>query len=196
MMKYVHDSFVNVPIDLRHDAKILTDEFGIDVLYVRQCKYVKCSCFDDLNKTGNPDCPMCHGSGWFSSIQKVKAIESRNAQGAYGSGSSLAKMDIGITDQMSEIFYIQQQYNPKERDFLLKVTWKDGMPVDILKVLEIINVWEMRGDDGRNELNGCVISDRTDLVNAYRKMLATLPKKAIYQMAKGGKSIWPSITQP
>lgn len=192
-MIYKHDSFVNVPIDLRHDAEILTQEFGIDVLYVRQCKFVKCSCFDDLNKIGDPNCKICHGSGWFSSIQKVKAIESRT-NGHYSSNSSLQDTEVGVTDQMSDVFYIRQQYNPKERDFILKVTWKDGCPIDVLKVLEIINVYEMRGDQGRNELNGCVISDRTDLVTTYRSVLHTLPQKAVYQLRKGGKSIWPNIT--
>ena len=30
----------NVEIDLRHDAELLTEEFGINVLYVRNCKFV------------------------------------------------------------------------------------------------------------------------------------------------------------
>ena len=31
----------NVEIDLRHDAELLTNEFGIHVLYVRNCKFVR-----------------------------------------------------------------------------------------------------------------------------------------------------------
>ena len=60
----------------------------------------------------------------------------------------------------------------------MKVTWdKHGNPVDIVKVLEIVNVYEMRGDNGRVELNGCVVNDRTDLVRQYKAVLAALPKE-------------------
>lgn len=181
----------NVEIDLRHESKILTEEFGIHVLYVRNCKFVKCKCFDDLNKTGDAECPLCLGTGYFASIEKVKAIESSNS--AYSSTNSLTQTPIGVSDQKNEVYYIRQQFNPKERDMILKVTWdKNGNPVDIVKVLEIINVYEMRGDNGRVELNGCVINNRTDLVKPFSDLLRSLPKKAVSQLLKGGKYVWPN----
>jgi hypothetical protein len=181
----------NVEIDLRHDAKMLTNEFGINVLYVRNCKFVRCNCFDDLNKSGDPDCKLCMGTGHFASIQKIKAIESSNS--AYSSNNAILATPIGTTNQKNEVYYIRHEFNPKERDIILKVTWdKQGYPVDIVQVLEIINVYEMRGDQGRVELNGCIINNRTDLVEPFTKALSTLPKKAVAQLLKGGKSIWPS----
>lgn len=181
----------NVEIDLRHDAKLLTEEFGINVLYVRNCKFVRCTCFDDLNKTGDPNCKLCMGTGHFASIQKVQAIESSNS--AYSSENSLTSTPIGATNQKNEIYYIRHQYNPKERDMILKVTWdKQGYPVDVLQVLEITNVYEMRGDKGRVELNGCLINSRTDLVKPFTDTLASLPRKAVAQLLKGGKCIWPN----
>lgn len=181
----------NVEIDLRHDAELLTSEFGINVLYVRNCEFVRCGCFDDLNKTGDPDCKLCMGTGHFASIQKIKAIESSNS--AYSSENAIKATPIGTTNQKNEVYYIRHQYNPKERDVILKVTWdKQGYPVDILQVLEIINVYEMRGDSGRVELNGCIINNRTDLVKPFTNVLHTLPKKAVAQLLKGGKSIWPN----
>jgi hypothetical protein len=181
----------NVEIDLRRDAELLTNEFGINVLYVRNCKFVRCSCFDDLNKTGDPNCKLCMGTGYFASIQKIKAIESSNS--AYSSENSITSTSIGVTNQKNEVYYIRHQFNPKERDVILKVTWdKYGNPVDVLQVLEIINVYEMRGDKGRVELNGCLIDSRTDLVSSFNKMLSALPKKAVSQLIKGGKYIWPN----
>lgn len=181
----------NVEIDLRHDAELLTEEFGINVLYVRNCKFVRCTCFDDLNKTGDTNCKLCMGTGHFASIQKVQAIESSNS--AYSSENSLTSTPIGATNQKNEIYYIRHQYNPKERDMILKVTWdKQGYPVDVLQVLEITNVYEMRGDKGRVELNGCLINSRTDLVKPFADTLASLPRKAVAQLLKGGKCIWPN----
>jgi len=181
----------NVEIDLRHDSELLSDEFGINVLYVRNCKFVRCTCFDDLNKVGDPNCKLCMGTGHFASIQKIKAIESSNS--AYSSNNSIKQTPIGVTDQKSEVYYIRHQFNPKERDMILKVTWdKQGNPVDVLKVLEIVNVYEMRGDKGRVELNGCLIDNRTDLVKPFSDVLSSLPKKAVSQLLKGGKYIWPS----
>lgn len=181
----------NVDIDMRRNAEGLIHEFGINVLYVRNCKFVKCRCFSDLDKTGDPDCPYCMGSGFFSSIEKVRAIESSNS--AYSSTNSIAQLPIGVTDQKNEVYYIGHDVAPKERDYLLKVTWdRKGRPTDIVKVLEIVNVYEMRGDSGRVELTGCVINDRTDMVKTFSKVLRQLPPAAVQYLAIGGRSIWPS----
>ena len=181
----------NVDINLRHDAELLTSEFGINVLYVRNCKFVRCNCFDDLNKSGDPDCKLCMGTGHFASIQKIKVIESANS--AYSSENAITSTPIGATNQKNEVYYIRHKFNPKERDVILKVTWdKYGNPIDILQVLEIVNVYEMRGDNGRVELNGCIVNNRTDLVRPFTNTLSTLPKKAVAQLLKGGKSIWPN----
>ena len=181
----------NVEINLRHEAETLTNEFGINVLYIRNCKFVRCRCFDDLNKTGDPDCKLCFGTGHFASIEKIQAIESSNS--AYSSNSSITQLPIGVTDQKNEVYYIRHPFVPKERDIILKVTWdRQGYPVDIIKVLEIINVYEMRGDKGRVELNGCLVNNRTDLVRPFTKILSSLPRKAVSPLLKGGKSIWPN----
>ena len=181
----------NVNINLRDESQKLVNEFGLNILYIRNCKFVRCKCFDDLNKTGNPDCPLCFGSGYFASIQKIKVIESSNSP--YSSDNSIKQTPIGVTDQKTEVYYIQQQYTPKERDYILKVTWdKKGNPVDIVKVLEIINVYEMRGDNGRVELNGCIINNRTDLVKTFSDVLSKLPLNGMNAILNGGKYIWPS----
>ena len=181
----------NVEINLRHEAETLTNEFGINVLYIRNCKYVRCSCFDDLNKTGDPNCKLCFGTGHFASIEKIQAIESSNS--AYSSDSSITQLPIGVTDQKNEVYYIRHPFVPKERDMILKVTWdSQGYPIDIVKVLEIINVYEMRGDKGRVELNGCLVNDRTDLVRPFTKILSSLPRKAVSPLLRGGKTIWPN----
>lgn len=187
--------FRNVDIDLRHETQILTEEFGINVLYVRNNKFVKCKCFDDLNKTGDSKCPYCHGSGYFNSIQMIPAIESSNSP--YSSTNSIDKLKIGVTDQKNEIYYIKYKYTPKERDFVIKVTWdKDQNPVDVVKVLELINIWDTRGDNGRTEFFACLTNNRTDLVDAFTKTIKSLPHKAIQELLKGGKYIWPAKLQP
>jgi len=186
--------FKNVDIDLRHEMDVLTDEFRINVLYVRNNKFVKCKCFDDLDRTGDAKCPFCHGSGYFNSIQMIPAIESSNSP--YSSNNSIAKLKIGITDQKNEVYYLKQQYNPKERDFILKVTWdKDQNPIDVVKVLELINIWDTRGDNGRTELFACLTNNRTDLVTPFSETVKSLPKKAIAELLKGGKYIWPVLIQ-
>lgn len=192
MYKFTNNQYEmrNVDIDLRKDASLLTDEFGINVLYVRNCKFVRCKCFDDLNKTGDPNCPLCFGAGYFASIQKLRAIESSISP--YSSKNNAIQTSIGVTNQKYEVYYLRHMHTPKERDMILKVTWdKNGNPVDVLKVLEVVNVYEMRGDDGRVELNGCVTDDRTDLVQSYTTFLRKLPKKAVAELLKGGKYIWP-----
>ena len=181
----------NVEIDLRHESDALINEFGINMLYIRNCKFVRCRCFDDLNKAGDPNCKICMGSGYFASIQKTQGIESSIRQ--FSDNNTLLQTPIGITNQKNEVYYVRHSLNPKERDYLLKVTWdKQGVVTDIVKVLEIIGTYEMRGDNGRAELIGCIINDRTDMVSAFTRMLHNLPKKVKQQLTRGGKSIWPA----
>lgn len=185
----------NVNINLRQESANLMKEFSINILYIRNCKFVRCKCFDDTNKCGDPNCKLCYGTGYFNSIQKIPAIESstRNTNALSSGRSGLIQTDIGVMNQKTEAYYIQQQYTPKSRDIILKVTWdKQGNPVDVVKVLEISDVYEMRGDNGRVELNSCSISERTDLVRSFDTILKALPHKAFAQLSKGGKCIWPS----
>lgn len=185
------NDLINVSINLRDDAHKLIGEFGIDMLYIRNCKFVRCKCFDDLNKTGDPNCPLCMGMGHFASIQKVKSFESQNR--AYFSSNTITQTPVGVTDQKNEVWYLEYKYNPKERDVLLKVTWdKKGNPVDIVQVLEITNVYEMRGDKGRLEVVGCLINNRTDLMAPFNKALKGLSKKGLGELLRGGKYIWPA----
>lgn len=181
----------NVEIDLRYEADGLINEFGIDALYVRNCKFVRCRCFNDLNKTGDPKCPLCFGTGHFVSIEKIQTIESSNS--AYSGENSLIQTPVGVNDQKNEIYYIRHDKTAKIRDMIIKVTWdKNKNPVDIVQVLEITNIFRMRGNEGRVELDGCLVDDRTDLVKPYSDILKKLSKKGLNELLKGGKYIWPA----
>ena len=179
----------NVDINLRRELEGLKSEFAIDVLYIRNCKFVRCTCFDDTNKTGSPTCPKCFGSGYFASVQKFNAIESSNS--GYGGNDKTKVTAVGAIDQKEEVYYFNFAALPKERDFILKTTWKDGYPVDVIAVLEVVNVFEMRGDNGRIETYGVNITQRADLLRRFDQLLHNLPRKAKLVLSKGGKYIWP-----
>lgn len=179
----------NVEIDLRHELNLLNSEFSIDVLYIRNIKFVRCDCFDDLEKTGNPKCPKCFGSGYFASIQKFKAIESSIS--AYSSNNKVQVQPIGAIDHKDEVYYFEYEALPKERDFILKVSWKDGKPIDVIKVLEVTNVYEMRGTNGRIEVYGVHVNNKPDEVIKFNSVLYRLPSKAKRILGKGEKFIWP-----
>ena len=179
----------NVEIDLRHELNLLNSEFSIDVLYIRNIKFVRCDCFDDLEKTGDPKCPKCFGSGYFASIQKFKAIESSIS--AYSSNNKVQVQPIGAIDHKHEVYYFEYEALPKERDFILKVSWKDGKPIDVIKVLEVTNVYEMRGTNGRIEVYGVHVNNKPDEVIKFNSVLHRLPSKAKRILGKGEKFIWP-----
>lgn len=179
----------NVNIDLRHELNLLDSEFGIDILYIRNTKFVRCDCFNDLEKTGDPKCPKCFGSGYFASIQKFKTIES--SVSAYSSNNKVQIQPIGAIDNKDEVYYFEYEALPKERDFILKVSWKDGIPIDVIKVLEVDNIYEMRGTHGRVEVYGVHVDNRPDEVIKFDKMLKRLPLKAKRILGKGDKFIWP-----
>ena len=179
----------NVEIDLRHELNLLNSEFSIDVLYIRNAKFVRCDCFNDLEKTGDPKCPKCFGSGYFASIQKFKTIES--SVSAYSSNNKVQVHPIGAIDNKDEVYYFEYETLPKERDFILKVSWKDGIPIDVIKVLEVVNIYEMRGTHGRVEVYGVHVENKPDEVIKFNRMLKKLPSKAKRILGKGDKFIWP-----
>ena len=180
----------NVEIDLRHELDLLNSEFSIDILYIRNAKFVRCDCFDDLEKTsGNPNCPKCFGSGYFASIQKFNSIES--SVSAYSTNNKIQIQPIGAIDRKDEVYYFDYTVLPKERDFILKVSLKDGIPIDVIKVLEISNIYEMRGNSGRVEVYGAHVNNRPDEVIKFNNMLHKLPSKAKRILGKGDKFIWP-----
>lgn len=180
----------NVNIDLRKQLDSLDDSFSIDVLYIRNNKFVRCSCFDDVEKTGDTNCKRCFGSGYFASVQKFRTIES--STGPYGGNNKIQVHPIGAIDRKEEVCYFDYSVLPKERDFVLKVSWKNGKPVDVLKVLEVSGIYEMRGDSGRMEVYGAVVTNRPDSVTKFNTMLKGFSNKALYVLGKGGKYIWPT----
>lgn len=179
----------NNDIDLRRELGLLDEAFSIEILYIRNNKFVRCNCFNDLEKTGNPECQKCFGSGYFASIQKFKAIES--SVSAYSSSNETKPQSIGAVDYKEEVYYLDYKIAPKQRDYILKVTWKDGYPIDVVQVLEIANIYEMRGDNGRMEVYGAHITNKPDSVKLFDKVLKKLPKKALRVLKKGDIYIWP-----
>lgn len=179
----------NVDINLRHELELLKGSFSIQVLYIRNSKFVRCDCFNDVEKTGNSRCPKCFGSGYFASIQKFNAIESSNS--AYSSNNQIIVRPIGAIDQKDEIYYFDYSVLPKDRDYILKVMWKNGLPIEIAQVLEIVGVWEMRGDNGRVEVFGTQVKERSDKVDTFNELLHRLPVKAKKLISNGDKYIWP-----
>lgn len=181
--------FSNVNIDLRHELELLKDSFSIQVLYIRNSRFVRCDCFDDTEKTGSSKCLKCFGSGYFASIQRFNAIESSNSP--YSNNNQINIKPIGAIDQKDEIYYFDYTVLPQDRDYILKVTWKNKIPVDIVQVLEIVNVWEMRGDNGRVEIFGTGVKERPDKVEIFNNLLHRLPNKAKKAISLGDKYIWP-----
>lgn len=179
----------HVDIDLRQELNSLKSEFSFNVLYIRNCKYVKCDCYDHLHKTGNPDCPKCFGSGYFASIEKIETIGS--SLGGYTGADKLSKKPMGVIEQKEEVYYFDYKILPKPRDFILKVTWKNGIPIDVVDVFEINNTYETRGDHGRVELFGAQVEKRVDLQIKFNRLIKELPSRALQVLAQGGKYVWP-----
>lgn len=142
-------------INLRNEANYLIDNYGIDVLYVRNSKYMKCKCYDELYKLGNYKCNICFGSGKITSIEKMKCFYNNDK---YYSKSTIAgkyNVDIGkfIFKYNSEI-----EFN----DVILVVGYKDGKVKDVKQVYKVNNSNEIRCDKGRIEYYEVdVITDNT-----------------------------------
>ena len=57
-------------IDLRNEFALLQNNFSYDILYNRTTRHLKCRCFQTVFQSGIPDCPVCHGQGYATSLQR------------------------------------------------------------------------------------------------------------------------------
>lgn len=175
-------------IDLRKEIIDMISEYGLDMLYIRDSKYINCKCYNPLYKTGDSKCPICLGFGKLTIIQKIKAIYDNN----YFSSGSVTNNGVGLTYKDSVTLYTDNTIIPKPGDKVYIVGWnKSNVPDDVHRVYIIDNIDEVRLDNGRVEGYVVNLKLRTDLLIAAQKSFSQLSRVARLTLSVGGKYIWP-----
>ena len=174
-------------IDLRNEFAILQNNFSYDILYNRTTRHLKCRCFQTVFQSGLADCPVCHGQGYATSLQRQKVIPTEGKRG-------LNPSSFGEYTHEKRWFYVEHSMSPAVKDIIIETGWsREGYPVNPNKVYRIESVYPVRGDGGRIEYWKIEVTCLPDLLASYRKQINQLPTASKRKIASGERFICPMI---
>lgn len=173
-------------IDLRKEFSLLQKDYGLNILYIRTNKFIRCSCYDNLSRVGDPSCKKCFGKGYLYCIEPIKAIKSSADYGQDG----LLGTTFGLIPTDSSIFCMDYTVQPKRNDIILICKYNEqNIPVEVSEVYQIQNPAPTNGDNGRIEFYYSMCKLRQDKFQQMNKMIKTLDRKAKIYLSKGKRYV-------
>lgn len=179
-------------INLREEIESMLDSYGLKALYIRENKYARCRCYNQLHRSGDSTCKICGGFGHLTAIEPVKFIYDNN----YFRDGEAENKGLGITSNESIIMYTSYKTQPKTKDRVYITNWIGSVPQEISRVYIVSSVDEMRMDNGRVEGYTVTAKLRTDLLKNANASLNALDNASKVKLGKGGKHIWPYNSIP
>lgn len=160
-----------VDIDLRKEFDYMNRHFGMPLLYIRKNTYIKCKCYNELHKCGDPKCKQCLGTGYMNILEPKRGIKGPLSFSQKGFEiSSLGKVD---TDDVN--FYLDFTQQPKKEDLIIQpLVNKKGIIMDLKSVYTIDNIEPVNCDNGRTELYDIVCKIRSDKFVQIRRIISGL----------------------
>ena len=173
---------VSTQTNLRKEFLKLQNDFSLNILYIRASKFIKCTCYNNLYKSGDANCPMCFGRGYLNSIQMVRAIKGAASYEQVGKIIS----QIGVITKDNELVYMANEVVPNISDLIVVTKYNsDNEPVEAHSVFDVQTAIPVHGDHGRIEFYAVVTKIRSDKQKAVNKMIKGLDKKAKVYLSKG-----------
>jgi hypothetical protein len=120
-----------VAIDVRGELANVLSEYGHDVVYIRRDTRFRCTCYSERSgESSNPNCPLCFGTAFRVSLEKVKTRRKI---------SSVPETLIGLKNTQNTgnlsptafVYYFQYFTLPVEGDLILEVDWNGNIPAYI-----------------------------------------------------------------
>ena len=156
-------------VDLRKEFDGIIKEFGRHYLLVRNDKTQRCSCVDTLYNTAKDKCPICLGTGYINSVEKLAGRDTVAAV-----PETLPRMitntEIGNMAVPSRRFYFYYDTMPKRQDLVIVCGWNGNKPIidEYTEIYEINHVEPKRADNGRIEY--FIASSSNNPINASAKL--------------------------
>lgn len=170
-------------ISLREELNSLVESLGVNVLYIRNNKKIRCKCYEEKYKSGNPSCPACYGSGSITVMEKIRTV--------YDNGTStkdkLINNGIGLIHDDEIHFYCRFNIAPKVSDLICITGWDGDKPEEIKRVYQIKSCDEMRFDRGRIEGYFLMGKLKPDMASRIQAVLNKMPPSSKNILAKGGR---------
>lgn len=174
-------------INLRDEITSMTEEWGLNVLYVRNNKYIRCKCYNQLYRTGNSKCKICTGFGHITTIEMQKVIYDNN----YMRTGDVTNPGMGNVSNDALTLYMDYKAQPKSLDRIYVTGYINKLPQDVQRVYVITSVDEVRLEDGQIDGYSVTAKLRPDLLRNAKVSVQALSLKAKQIISKGGKYICP-----
>lgn len=165
-----------IDINLREELDALLDEYGHYVLLQRSSRRLRCRCWHEVRREGDPNCPYCLGRGRVSRIERHKV--------RYSSGLSTIQRPMATTLSPvgpswvdGKLFYFKHNVEVQTGDFIYEVGWSaknKKKPTHLISAYLINDVYEYRGDNGRIEYKLASVRKETRNVTVKNIVLRAL----------------------
>ena len=173
-------------LDMKDKAEEMINIFGVDILFLRSSNYIKCNCYNEINKqSNNENCPVCFGRGYVSTIEK----DSIMSQGlnSINSSQELVNRDLSMLLLDREICYFKSSSKPKDNDVLMYCDFDDnGNVLKVKKISAITNIESVKGEDGKCLYYTAITRQVPELIREYNKFITQLPNE-VFKMLKNGR---------
>lgn len=137
-------------IDLRKEFDEILEEFGYDVLLQRTNRRIHCKCWNRTSGEGDPECPVCNGTGWVIRIERIR-VRREDASQVVTRPSRVQSSPIGKAWTSSAVYYMRYSVAPQVGDIIYEVKWSQNQPVQLVAAYEINDINALIGDGGRVE---------------------------------------------
>lgn len=178
-------------IDIRKEFSVLQEDYGLDILYIRASRYIRCKCYDPLHKEGDPNCSICMGSG------RATAVEQRNAVAIIPErlyNNAFVSTDLGLLEIKEMIYALPFDSDPSTADIIVKPYFnKNGVVTGIYEAYLITGVTPVTGDNGRIELYNVKCKEDFASTTTIKRVLNEMTYKDRLNLKRGRKYICPKL---
>lgn len=155
-------------VDLRVEMDYMLENYGSDFLLIRNDKRYPCTCITQISASSNDRCPLCLGTGYWHSAEKIRG-RTKATSSADTLPKSVNYTQIGDVGVSLRHFYTNYLVRPKGKDLIVVCEWNGKIPVfdEYTEIYEVNYAEPMRGDNGRIEYFKAVA--KSDPVNMKLK---------------------------
>lgn len=119
---------MRVSFDLSNEFKKILEEYGHDVLVLRQDKKLLCSCYNEVTQEADRECPICLGLG-YSFIAERHTTRAETIALEPQLAGLLKENPIGDVLTGGRKYYFQPNMVANEKDLIVEVDWDNfGRP--------------------------------------------------------------------
>ena len=178
-------------IDLRKEFNSILKEYGLRVILLSEDLSTRCSCYDNLHKSGNSSCQSCLGSGVISKARCVNVVY----QSTYANPNNyMAMTEVGLSNNSTVTIYCDNSTKPKIKDKIM-IVGRDSNNIfnTIVEMCVVMLCNEVRGDNGRIEYYELMCKATPDKIIKMQNILDTIPSKIKYKLYNnigGERLVW------